>query len=176
MLRKAVEREQLRQIAFQSPHRGTIRALPATAEISKSGFRQAATLGSIDGLGILLDRIMIALAYLLQNVPHLVHPTTLMAHPGIDGADGRARPAQPSVRISSSDRPFESPSVEILQQPLPIPLAFALAAQKASNCRLPPFRIPQATSICTCLRPLGRVRRVATFLSRLSHSRHSRLG
>src|SRR5215472_1239667 len=97
MPREAEEGEQLWQIAFQSPDYGAIQALPATAEISKSGFRLATTGGAIDGLGILLDRIMIALPYLLQNVPHLVYPTALMAHAGIDGAD-RSRQAGAAVR------------------------------------------------------------------------------
>src|SRR5215469_12341623 len=52
MPREAEEREQLWQIAFQPPDYGAIVALPATAEISKSGFRLATTWGCIDGLGI----------------------------------------------------------------------------------------------------------------------------
>jgi hypothetical protein len=46
MAREAEEGEQLRQITFQSPDYGAILAMPATAKISKSGFRLATTWGS----------------------------------------------------------------------------------------------------------------------------------
>ena len=44
-------------------------------------------LAQIHGLGIDLDGVVIALAHLLQDVAHLVHPTALMRGVRIDGLD-----------------------------------------------------------------------------------------
>src|SRR5437870_10672505 len=53
-----------------------------------------------------------------------------MPHPRIDRAN-RRRQAGPTIGENQLQRlPFESAPIQILQQPLPIGLAFALAAQK----------------------------------------------
>src|SRR5919198_5261953 len=53
--------------------------------------------GLIDGLGIPLDRVVIALAHLLRDIAHFVYPAAVMQYSGID----RLEPAQPSVTINS---------------------------------------------------------------------------
>jgi len=47
------------------------------------------TLGLMDGLSSGFDLVVIALACLLQNVAHLVHPAALMPYPRIHGANRR---------------------------------------------------------------------------------------
>ena len=68
------ERQQFRQVVPQPLHHPRVEALPAGAEAAECGFGLSAALGQIDGLGSGFDFVVIALASLLQNVAHLVHP------------------------------------------------------------------------------------------------------
>src|SRR5579875_3175815 len=74
VLGKTVEGQQVGQIAFQLPHHGGIFPAPAAAEDACGSFGLPSSLGKIDGLCIQLDGIMVALADLVQDVAHLVHP------------------------------------------------------------------------------------------------------
>ncbi len=65
---KAEERQQLWQITLQLPHHAAVLVLPAPAEAAKGGFGLATAVGPIDGLGIFLERVVVAFADLLQDV------------------------------------------------------------------------------------------------------------
>src|SRR5579875_2505944 len=51
-------------------------------------FGLPSSLGEIDGLGIGFDGVVVALADLVQEVAHLVHPAARMDHARIHGLDG----------------------------------------------------------------------------------------
>src|SRR5271166_5686254 len=78
------ERQQLRQIGLQLSHHAGIRRAPALAESARRRLRLGSAVGQIDGLGVNLDCVVIALPYLLQDIAHLVYPAALMQHPGIN--------------------------------------------------------------------------------------------
>src|SRR5271157_5687666 len=79
---EAEKRQQLRQIALQWSHHRAIHRLPASAEGAKSGFGLTPAVGAIDRLGIGFHRVMVATAYFIQDIAHLVHPAALMQCPG----------------------------------------------------------------------------------------------
>jgi len=62
---KGKEREQLRQIALQTPHHAAVVWSPAGAEAAKGGFGLPSTFGQVDGLRPAFHLVVIALANLL---------------------------------------------------------------------------------------------------------------
>lgn len=58
------------------------------AEYFGRSFGLAAALGKVDGLGIGFHRVVVALAHLVEDVAHLVHPAALVSHARIDGLNG----------------------------------------------------------------------------------------
>src|SRR5579875_2489527 len=88
VLGKTEEDQQVGQIALQLPHHGGIFPTPAAAEDACGSFGLPSSLGQIDGLGIGFDGVVVALADLVQDVAHLVHPAALMGHARIHGLDG----------------------------------------------------------------------------------------
>jgi len=93
-LGEGVEVEQVGQILLQAPDHLRVGRLPATLEVAKgfSGLGQAPR--QIDFLRLLLDRVVVAPADRLAEVPHLVPPAALMRDRGVetlqDGGQGRA--------------------------------------------------------------------------------------
>ena len=139
---EAEKRQQLRQIALQLPHHGPIQRLPAPAEGAKPGCGLAPTVGAIDRLGIGFDCIMVATAYFLQDIPHLVHPAALMQRSRVDGLD---RGRQSGTTIGDDQQQllaFQPTPVQILEQPFPGSLAFPRLRRKPSSCRVPSPRTP----------------------------------
>jgi hypothetical protein len=87
----------------------------------------------VDGAGVLLDRLIIPLAHLLQNVAHLVHPATLVQHVRVDHLDGRS---QTGTAIGHNERQvlaLQTPPVQILQQAFPRHLAFSRTASEGQQ-------------------------------------------
>src|SRR5271157_6636870 len=130
---EAEERQQLWQVALQLPHQGTIHRLPAAAKSTKSGFGLTTAIGERDRLGIGFHRARVATAYLLQDIPHLVHPATLMQCPGVHGLDGRGQPRTAVGDDQQQLLAFQPAAIQILEQTFPGALAFALTAQKAQQ-------------------------------------------
>ncbi len=58
-------------------------------EGAKHPHGSGAIAGQVDGLCAVFHDRKIAAAYMLQNVAHFVHPTTLMQRARIDGLNGR---------------------------------------------------------------------------------------
>ena len=85
MARKAEERQQLRQVFLQLPYHRRIVVAPAATEAVERLPRLTPTRGPVDGLGAWFDFRVVSPANLLENVAHLVHPTTLLPRPRIDG-------------------------------------------------------------------------------------------
>ncbi len=90
-------------------------------------------LGQIDSLGVGLDRIVIAFAYLLQNIAHLVDPAALMPGPRIDGGDRRRQSGTTVGDDQLQVLAFQPAPVQVLQQPLPIALTLAAGLQKGQQ-------------------------------------------
>jgi hypothetical protein len=65
--------------------------MPALLEVFKGFSRRRQAGRQADGAGVLLDRLIIPLAHLLQNIAHLVHPATLVQHVRVDHLDGRSQ-------------------------------------------------------------------------------------
>ena len=76
---EAEEGQQFGQVALQLLDDGRIFVSPVSAEGARGSYGLAATVGQIDGLRIGLDRIVVALADLFQDVAHFVHPAALMS-------------------------------------------------------------------------------------------------
>ena len=115
MAREAEERQQLRQVFLQLPYHRRIVVAPPPTEAVERLPRLSPTLGPVDRLGALFDFLVVALANLLENVAHLVHPTPLMQRPRIDGLD-RCRQARTAVGYNQSQVPaLQAAPVEILQ-------------------------------------------------------------
>src|SRR5439155_18743486 len=104
--------------------------MPAPAEGTKGSFGRNSAVGAIDGLGSGFHLVVVPLPRFFQNVAHLVDPAALLPHPRIEGAN-RRRQAGAAVGENQSQRSALQPApIEILEQGLPVGLAFALAAQK----------------------------------------------
>src|SRR3990172_6143108 len=94
------EAEQLRQVALQLAHDAGIGLPPAGLEVLEGALRPAQSLGLVDGLGVGLDRAVVALPHLLQDVAHFVHPAALMRDSGIDGLQ---RGGQPGAAVGDDE-------------------------------------------------------------------------
>jgi len=103
------------------------------AESTKRDLAPLAILGLIDGLGIGFHGVVVALAYLLHNIAHLVDPAALVQHPGIDRLDG-GPPARTTIGHDHLQLvALQSPAIEIVQQPFPVCLALSLGTQKGQQ-------------------------------------------
>lgn len=99
-------------------------------ELTEGCLRAPQVISPVDGLRIQLDGIVMALAHLLQNVPHLMHPAARMLRLGIYR---RNRNRQP--RAAVRDGPLHVLSSQAapkptLYQALPECLALSLAARE----------------------------------------------
>src|SRR5579875_3847583 len=130
VLGKTVEGQQAGQIAFQLPHHGGIFPAPAAAEDACGSFGLTAAIGQIDGLCIKLDGIMVALADLVQDVAHLVHPAALMGYARIHGLDGGSQSGAAVGDDQQQLVALQTAPVEILKQCFPVSLTLPLGAQK----------------------------------------------
>src|SRR6516225_11701887 len=93
---------------------------------TESGLCLPPTLRPVDGLRFSLDRLVIPLPNLLEHVPHLMHPATLMRDSRVDGLQG-GRQSRAAIGDDQQQVPaFQATSIQILQQPLPGGLALAL--------------------------------------------------
>ena len=72
------EAEQLRQVFLPLEHDRAIGLPPVGLELLEGALRLPQALGAIDGLGLRLRRVVVALPHLLQDVAHLVHPAALL--------------------------------------------------------------------------------------------------
>lgn len=84
---EAEEGQQVWQIISQPIGHSWVSCAPAAMEAAKRGFGLRSTLGSVNGLGIGLHLLIVALAHFFQNVTHLVHPAALMQDTRIYGLD-----------------------------------------------------------------------------------------
>src|SRR2546428_469891 len=62
-----------------------------------------------------------------------MHPAALMPHPRVDGANRRRQTSAAIGENQAQRSAFQSTSVEVFQQPFPVGLAFALAAQESQQ-------------------------------------------
>src|SRR5579885_2045426 len=69
-------------------HHGAVVLLPAPVEGAECGFGLTPALGAINRLRSPFHFVVVAFAYVLQNVAHLVHPAALMQHSRIHRLNG----------------------------------------------------------------------------------------
>jgi len=149
VLGESEEGQQLGQVAFQLLDHGGIFAAPAPTEGARGGHGLAAAIGQVDSLRIGLDRIVVALAHLLQDVAHLVYPAALVRGPRINGLDGCS---QSGATVGDDEQKLvalEAAPVKIVEQRFPVRLALAFGAQKAraaAGCRPGTPRRPPASA------------------------------
>jgi hypothetical protein len=82
-----------------------------------------AAFDQINGLGIDLDGIVIALANLLQDVAHLVHPARWCAASWVHGLDSSSQSGAAVGDDQQQLVAFQSAPIQIVQQRLPVGLA-----------------------------------------------------
>src|SRR5208282_6780558 len=87
--------------------------------------------GQINRLRARLDFVIVALAYFLQNISHLMHPTALMRHSGINGGNRRRQSGTAIGDDQAQLLAFEPAPIQIAEQAFPVGLALALAAHKS---------------------------------------------
>jgi len=127
---KFEEGEQLGQILLQLFYHRGVDSPPARSEPAKRLLGLAGVGGAIDRLGSGLDRVIVALPHLLQNIPHFVHPTALVFHLGVDRLNG-CRQSRAAVGDDQQETlPAQAPRVEVVQKTFPSGLAFSRAPEK----------------------------------------------
>jgi len=124
------EGEQLEQILLQLFHHRRVVSPPPSSEPAKRLLGLTGVGGAIDRLGAGLDRVIVALSNLLQNIPHFVHPTALVFHLGVDRLNRRSRPGAAVGDDQQETLPAQAPHVEVVQKTFPSGLAFSRAPEK----------------------------------------------
>src|SRR3990172_4902648 len=103
----------------------------------KAPLRPAQARGAIDGLGVGLDRVVVALPHLLQDVAHLVDPAALVGDSRIDGLQGGGQASTTVGDDQLQVLAFQPAPVEVPQESFPGRLALARAALKPEQAALP---------------------------------------
>jgi hypothetical protein len=122
-----------------------------SAEGPRRSLCRTAAFGQIDGLGSDLESVVVALAPLLPNVEDFVPPAAWVGGWQIDGRPRTsAGPHPPQIARFRPQRQTSLSSASQWASPSP------RVRRKLRICRVPSWRTPEATGICTHCRPAGR--------------------
>ena len=133
MPRKVEEGKQLGQILLQPLHHRRVVGLPSSPEVAEGRLGPPPIIRPIDRLRVRLHRLVVALADVLENVSHLMHPAALMLRVRVNGLERRRQSRAAIGDDQQQVLAVQAARIQIVQKALPSGLTLALAAQKGQQ-------------------------------------------